>query len=292
MKTAFVVMPFSKTTSKTEAQWTEIFDHMFKPAFVDCGYICERAKPMTGGLLESIVEHLSQSTVVLADITDHNPNVFYELGIRHALKKGTIIVSLGGDPPSDLRGLWYLQYGTGPSEVSQFKAEIKRIVATIETQPDKPDSPVSAYLEKENRMMASIVRHENAKKLGALCSELSRNSVLLTKYVKGIEKLLSVRCIELLVDTMYVDPGIAVLRDAADVANRIRILQLGNPPSNLVEEADRKCRDLGSVIRSLRERLATGAYEEPNAPTLMIWSDTAMTALEKIDVPDPGGEGA
>src|SRR5205823_2237845 len=89
MKQAFVIMPFSDTPSATEQQWTEIYSEVFRPAFDDCGYACDRAQPMTGHLLENIVERLATSSVVLADVTDRNPNVFYELGIRHSLKRGT-----------------------------------------------------------------------------------------------------------------------------------------------------------------------------------------------------------
>jgi len=272
MKTAFVVMPFAATESCTEARWTEIFVHVFKPAIEACGYPCERAKPMMGGLLESIVEQLSQSTFVLADITDRNPNVFYELGIRHALKKGTLIVSQGSDPPSDLGGLWYLRYGLEPSEVNRFKNEIKRILGDIEAQPDKTDSPVSAYLEKENRMVASVIRHENIKKLGALCSELSRNILLISRYKNGVEKLLSVRCAELLGDTLYVDPGSKVLGDIIAWSSRIRILQLGPEcPPALLKAAEQKGTELREAIRSLRVRLSSGDYNEPNAPTMLDW---------------------
>src|SRR4029450_5405715 len=71
---------FSDTPSNTAQQWTEIYAEIFKPAFEECGYICERAQAMTGYLLESIIEKLVRCPIVLADVTDRNPNVFYELG--------------------------------------------------------------------------------------------------------------------------------------------------------------------------------------------------------------------
>lgn len=92
-KDAFVIMPFSATASATEVQWTEVFQEVFKPAFEQCGYECDRAKPMTGSLTETIVERLRNARIVLADITDRNANVFYELGVRHSLRSGTIIVA-------------------------------------------------------------------------------------------------------------------------------------------------------------------------------------------------------
>src|SRR5262249_8061196 len=104
-KTAFVIMPFSGTASCTEQQWTEIYEKIFEPTMRQCGYTCTRAAPMTGNLGMSIVERLRESTIVFADLTDANANVFYELGIRHSLRKGTIIVAQHEKYiPSDLQG--------------------------------------------------------------------------------------------------------------------------------------------------------------------------------------------
>src|ERR1700754_1453802 len=109
----FVVMPFSSTSTCGEAEWTEIYENVFRPAIEECGYSCERAKPMTGSLAKSIVEKLRHSRIVLADITDRNANVFYELGVRHSLSKRTIIVAQGdAHTPSDLLGYWHISYGT------------------------------------------------------------------------------------------------------------------------------------------------------------------------------------
>ena len=121
-------MPFSKTDTCTEDEWTEIYEDIFKPAIEDCGYSCERARPATGSLIKTIIGKLKHSAIVLADITDRNPNVLYELGVRHALSKGTIMVSQKADDiPSDLKGYWAIIYGTYPRQVEEFKAEIKRI---------------------------------------------------------------------------------------------------------------------------------------------------------------------
>jgi hypothetical protein len=146
-KSAFVIMPFSGTPSCTEEEWTEIYEEVFKPAFVESGYACRRATPSTGSLIESIVGDLNSAWVVLADLTDCNPNVFYELGVRHALKRRTIAVMQSFDAvPSDLKGYWSLPYGTRPAQVNEFKRRIREILAQIEDHPEKSDNPVSDYL--------------------------------------------------------------------------------------------------------------------------------------------------
>ena len=106
-KTCFVIMPFSKTRSCTEEQWTEVFNDLFKPAVEGAGldYECKRSMATLGNLIKGIVQALNDSYVVIADLTDRNPNVFYELGVRHALKNRTILLAQNRRHiPSDLQG--------------------------------------------------------------------------------------------------------------------------------------------------------------------------------------------
>lgn len=77
----FVIMPFSTTKSCSENEWTEIYEDVFQPAIENCGLQCGRAEVGTGNLIKSIIERLRNAYIVLADITDANPNVFYELGV-------------------------------------------------------------------------------------------------------------------------------------------------------------------------------------------------------------------
>src|SRR6478736_3924231 len=106
-KDAFVIMPFSATKSCSQEDWLDIYVNVLKPAIESAGYTCERAEVTTGSLIKSIVERLRNAKLVVADMTDHNPNVFYELGVRHALSRRTIMIAQGAlHIPSDLRGYW------------------------------------------------------------------------------------------------------------------------------------------------------------------------------------------
>jgi len=82
-KKCFVIMPFSKTESCSQQTWTKIYEEMIKPAITGSklGFTCERAKPRTGNLIRDILTKLNVADVVIADLTDRNPNVFYELGV-------------------------------------------------------------------------------------------------------------------------------------------------------------------------------------------------------------------
>lgn len=91
-KNCFVIMPFSQTTDKhTENYWTNFF-LVIKREIEEFGYSCSRSEVGPYNILKQIVEKINESDLVIAVLTDLNPNVWYELGIRHSLKNGTIML--------------------------------------------------------------------------------------------------------------------------------------------------------------------------------------------------------
>src|SRR5262249_44731601 len=132
--------------------------------------------PSTGSLIASIIQRLNTASVVLADLTDRNANVFYELGVRHSISLRTIMLSQHADHvPSDLKGYWYINYGTTPKRVAQFKIDLHRVLGEIENAPDRSDNPVADYLAKNDQTISKLANRENLKKINALSTELSGN---------------------------------------------------------------------------------------------------------------------
>jgi len=276
-KDVFVIMPFSAIKGHTEEEWTEIYENIFKPAIEECGYTCDRAIPKTGSLIRSIIERLKTSKIVLADISERNANVFYELGVRHSLSKRTIIVCQNSkDIPSDLRGYWYLQYGIRPSEVTKFKSDIKRIISEIEKNPDRSDSPVSDYLEKEHITISNYLQKENVKKLGALYTELSGNLIILKEMKKkegGNTNLvfISTDCIRLLLQTLYIDLGPELLKKAYEISFGLQRLEVNTSSTELIETLICSMEEFGHNIFSIRNKLLSGDFEEPKDISTMEW---------------------
>jgi predicted nucleotide-binding protein len=63
--------------------------------------------------MSDIVEHLANAEVVIAVLTELRPNVMYELGVRHTLKRKTImLVEKDSEIPSDLNAFIALHYST------------------------------------------------------------------------------------------------------------------------------------------------------------------------------------
>jgi len=266
-RNAFVIMPFSATVNCTEEEWTEIFENVFKPALEGCNFNCERAVPSTGSLISSIVEKLRNSWLVIADITDRNPNVFYELGVRHSLSKRTLIVCQDAQTiPSDLKGYWSLEYGIRPAKVAKFAKDIARIVSEIESNPHRSDSPVSDYLEREQLSVLSYVQTENVKKLNALLTELSGNAIVFESIKDTpIEHmnynqfhLIASDCLSLLIQTLYIDPGPKVLKQGYELMAKLRMnLRMLSDNKKLIDNILSHLKSFARGVHCIRNRIVS-----------------------------------
>jgi hypothetical protein len=143
-------MPFSSTDSCTKDQWDDIFNNTIKPAVQRSGfnYKCERANSQFETIIEYILDNLKCSELAIADITDRNPNVLYELGVRHTLGGPVIMIAQKEeDIPFDLRHYPYKIYGwKTDNERRKFKKEIKEAINFLEQNPHRAVSHVRRYL--------------------------------------------------------------------------------------------------------------------------------------------------
>ncbi|MBN1348478.1 response regulator [candidate division KSB1 bacterium] len=149
-KTCFVIMPFSATPSCTKQQWLDIFKNLIKPAVEESGYEyeCIRSEPLVGNIIENMLDKLNRADIVIADLTDKNPNVFYELGVRHALRNLTILIAQNvDDVPFDLRPYATQIYDWKTTDGRHnFKEQIKLTIKLLEENPNEAVSPVRKYL--------------------------------------------------------------------------------------------------------------------------------------------------
>ena len=116
----FVVRPFARRTVQPavgdafeldfDAVQRELIDPALKLAQIDGG--TTEGIMRAGNIREDMFQMLAHADVVIADITLHNANVFYELGARHALRpKRTYMIRCEGlDVPFDIKTDRYLKY--------------------------------------------------------------------------------------------------------------------------------------------------------------------------------------
>lgn len=81
---AFVIMPFSeKNDKRSTGFFKEVLNSLLIPAGIDAGFTVETANKQGSDVIHStIINDLLEADLVIADLTDHNPNVLFELGMR------------------------------------------------------------------------------------------------------------------------------------------------------------------------------------------------------------------
>lgn len=103
----FVIMPFSESWSTT------VYQKMIEPAVVGASLKCVRGDTVVrvGDLTQNIWGALLQAGIIVADVTALNANVFYELGLTHALGKDSMLLRQSGSKiPADFGGAHYHEY--------------------------------------------------------------------------------------------------------------------------------------------------------------------------------------
>ncbi len=156
-KICFVIMGYGRRTDYS-AQKTFDLDktylNMIKPTVENCGYECVRGDEVSESAIidKSMYALLIHADLVIADITTHNPNALYELGMRHAAKPySTIIMNVNGNPiPFDLNHNKIFHYthlgdDIGVSEANRCQEELTQLIHSVEKSKET-DSPLFHHI--------------------------------------------------------------------------------------------------------------------------------------------------
>ena len=118
----FVLMPFGSKADPSggpNINFDPIYEHAIKPAIEAAGMEPVRADgERTGGIIHRpMFERLLLCDFAVADLTTGNPNVFYELGVRHAARPATTLAIFAANQrlPFDVGYLRSLRYELGPN---------------------------------------------------------------------------------------------------------------------------------------------------------------------------------
>ncbi len=117
--TCFVLMPFT-------LKWSNrVWKHLQR-IMKENGFICNRADNLYGAdVLEDIWKAIKESEIIIADTTSKNPNVFYEIGIAHALGKKVVLITQNiDDIPFDFRRFRHIHYEDNTDGIEILENEI------------------------------------------------------------------------------------------------------------------------------------------------------------------------
>ena len=91
-------MPFSKNDDQAhEEYWTEHYESFLKPLIEETPELeAHRSEALRQNIVGEIIKDLAVSSIVVADLTDNNPNVYWELGVRQSFKYCTVTIAEEG----------------------------------------------------------------------------------------------------------------------------------------------------------------------------------------------------
>ena len=120
-------MPFD---SKFDGVWSFII----KPTVESFGHIAVRGDDIfnVGSILTDIFKNIEFADYIIADLTQANPNVYYELGYSHALNKKVILLTQQmSNLPFDLRGQRVIEYSDSVQGAEKLKKDLNNFIKTI-----------------------------------------------------------------------------------------------------------------------------------------------------------------
>ena len=122
VKGCYVSIPFGRKLNPVSGalvDYDQIYNEIIRPAVEHAGLTCSRADEFYGGtlVLKSIFSAVIGSELMIADVSAANPNVMYELGVRHATSARPTILLASSDAhvPYHLTSTYYLRYDLNPS---------------------------------------------------------------------------------------------------------------------------------------------------------------------------------
>lgn len=189
----FVIMPFSETSHNhnnngnnviiNASEWNHIYEMWIKKAvesFPDQNIICKRSETVQGNFVKGIINDIYNSKLAIVDLTGQKPNVYYEMGIRHSLCLGTIIITQDFNAlPSDLKSYYCFSYDYSDKShlyeeyYGKFEKKLHQQISSIIINKHQSDNPVSDFLdlkhynqiqecEKQVRLIAKITSKLNS----------------------------------------------------------------------------------------------------------------------------------
>ncbi|WP_448861856.1 hypothetical protein [Dorea sp.] len=176
----FVIMPISDQGDYPKGHFTKVYDQIFKPAIEAAGYEAYRVDEdkISNPIINKIFDAVQNCPMALCDLSNRNPNVLYELGLRQAYDKPVVLVQ---DEKTqrifDVSGINTVQYSSERLYENVMEARIKITEAIISTREGKENSIVK------------IVRAETASMNVGEISKEDRMEVMLNSIMSEVKEI-------------------------------------------------------------------------------------------------------
>lgn len=182
-KTCFVIMPISDHPDYDDGHFKRVYDHIISPACKKAGYkpVIATDSKASNLIMFNILKNIVECDMAICDLSTKNANVFYELGLRQAFNKKTILITDGKErEPFDITGFRYVKYSpslridTVERNVTDIvdmlketeladENDINSITSLLRIHPASIDKTKDIELSKESTVIFSMLSSINEK---------------------------------------------------------------------------------------------------------------------------------
>ena len=155
-KVCFYITPIGEDGSEQRKHSDMLLECLVSPVLEQFGLTAVRADQIEkpGIITNQILDYITKSKMVIADLSYHNPNVFYELAVRHMKGLPAIHISRSADKiPFDIGNFRTISldmtdiYSFVP-QIETYKSQISAQLRSLLEANGEADNPISAYLNK------------------------------------------------------------------------------------------------------------------------------------------------
>jgi len=178
----FVLMPFGEKLDEAgnTIDFDQIYMDIIRPSIEKADLIPIRAdEELQGGFIHKrMFERLMLCDYAVADVTTANPNVLYELGIRHAIRPYTTVLTFRKGPrlPFDISPLRAVPYNLDKYGKPKEAASDQKIITEklIDCRNKEIDSPLHQLIEGFPCLEVSHLKTDSFREIAKYCNEMKQ----------------------------------------------------------------------------------------------------------------------
>lgn len=134
-KICFIVTAIGESGTPTRERADNVYRYLIAPVCEELGYKPVRVDHVNAvdNINETVINYLKTAPMVIADMTEHNPNAFYELGFRQARELPLVpIIKVGERLPFDVITTRTVFYDTDVAKIEDSKENLKAKMKSFE----------------------------------------------------------------------------------------------------------------------------------------------------------------
>lgn len=181
----FAIMPFAK-------KFDTLYREVIKVAFEEHDYSVARADDILShqNVLKDIIGSIFNADLIVVEITMPNQNVYYELGIAHALNKPTIILTQNIDKlPFDLRNQRVIPYSSSSQELIILREQLSEIAKQHKLGKVTFGNPVNDYLALSGNTSRSYITSNSMTEKNGTISHVPDNEPTIIYFRSNLENI-------------------------------------------------------------------------------------------------------